>query len=69
MIEVLSDRIGSAQQEISKALALINYIEQNEAAFGTQKMSMKEHLAELRGLHKRLDENLSFFKINSKNEG
>jgi hypothetical protein len=68
MLEVLSGRIGKAQQEIKQALDLIKYMEQTETAYDGQETSMTERLIELHDLHKQLDENLGFFQINSKNE-
>ena len=68
MLEVLSDRIGKAQQENNQALSLINYMEQTEAPNGGQETSAIDLLIELRDLHKRLYENLGFFQINKENE-
>jgi len=70
MLEVLSDRIGNAQQDINQATGIINYIKQTEAdvEYGGQDKSMADRLNELSDLNKRLDENLGFFQINNENE-
>ncbi|MFC1488625.1 hypothetical protein ACFL6B_02130 [Thermodesulfobacteriota bacterium] len=68
MLEVLSGRIGKAQQEINRALSLINYMEQTGAACGGQETSMIDRLIELRDLHERLNETLSFFQIKKESE-
>ena len=71
MLELLSDRIGHAQQDINQATGVIDYLKQTAAAttaYGGQEISLTDRLDELADLNKRLDENLCFFQINRENE-